>query len=441
MARRANFPSTQGIFDSTDPNLYSIRYNHAMDKALYWKVETRSEQRTAALRSSSAKRRAAASRERKAGAKPRVDVVFNSSLKLSGAEKMWNKPESANYYYHRLIRVVGSKTAIMGFLDILQKAGYSGYSERARDLDDATVAWSAANSTGYAQFNTETERVVSEVKKEYKWTWDDLVSEDYDLVKKVTKAVSAKLKEVKKTRATSRARSGARSRAKKTDVQKKMANRKKILHMFGKALDSRGTIFYDPSGVKANYIGNKSFSKEKRQEDKYIWDGALAVLASTTLSNGEVSGFRNVRRALDEALSSGDVEKEYGVDARQLASDLRSNMDSIEKSLSEGPRGGRQTSFRRRQRRPSRQPQLSSAERMRTRFETESKSSQTPPRSLPATLAPAPTTPSRTSSRAQSPSRSSRSSASQRSSGGRRSGGTARRVSPRRVSRGGPRTF
>ena len=201
----------------------------------------------------------------------------------------------------------------------------------------------------------EQETMKRRVKKEeviYTWVIEDLLTDRPSLVKMLNKAVNKKLREGKPSTAGSR----GGSRGKLSDVQKKLANRKKILSKYREAANSRSTRFYNPTGVTESYTGNKIVVRDGKTEGKYLIEGSLAVPKST---RGAVDGFNYVRKALNEILSVSNVAKEYGEDAEDLAHNLRNDLSGIESRLGAETR---QVSARRR--RSGRQVSPRSAERI-----------------------------------------------------------------------------
>ena len=356
------FSSTQTIFERKENNLYDSRYDDALAKGHYWKVETREEQRA-----KSESRRPAGSKPR-ASAKERVNVVFGSPLKLSGAKNMW---KTKDYYYHRQLRVAGTSDAVERFITLLEINRSNLIERNTRELSNVKVAWFKTNyMNDSSAFNDEIGSIprLKTKKVEYVWVLDDLYGptgrvsstgqeelRQTELVDLIIQAVNEKVKGTRpKVRSPTRAAS--KPRAPLTTEQKKRANRKKILSMYTNATESRETSGYNPAGVESDYKGNKSVKKNDKNKTTYVWVGSLAVPKNANLS----AGLSNVRRALDEIRSNpGD----YADNAVRTADDLSRELDTLEREFPKAqPVGNRRT------RRESRQPTVSGSRRVASGF-------------------------------------------------------------------------
>nr|QBK93034.1 MAG: uncharacterized protein LCPAC403_01680 [Pithovirus LCPAC403] len=317
---RKNFASVKAIRDKGDPNAYESRRLAAEREHAYNKIITREEQ--SVLRAKSKARNV--SREEPDAKFP--DVFFQSGrkVKITGANGMWSKPASTDFIYHRL-RVAGSPAAVLGFIDILIKAGYPNVGEGDKDFNNVRVAWTRTN------YEKDMQRLENEIdatrnytkaindQKKMKAKDPSRVSAEqvvddkengFNFLARLYAAVDAQTK-------TSRGPRGGPTGPRTAESNKKR-NRAQILRKYNDALRS-DDYYYDPSKVTDEYKGNKRVdmqAKGVRSED-YIMQGKLAVPAGS-----DIEGFKHVRTAIDEILTSDEFDQTEKNQAERLRRDL-----------------------------------------------------------------------------------------------------------------------
>lgn len=334
---RKNFSSVKQIRDSGDPDAYDTRLLNADDKQHYNKVITREEQAIIRLKSKSKVVRP----------EPRVqlnlpNVTFASSvLKLSGAEKMWQKPETADYVYHRL-KVVGSRDAVTEFIQILIDVGYGRVTSEDLKLDNPNVAWTLGSyQKRLKDFDDELvlvkeanrrDKLEREEKEDIpRVTLADVISTDYGLLEKVTAAVDAYLKETKGVKVAGVPRQ-------RSEEANRKSNRAQITRKYNDALRSED-FFYDPSQVTDKFIKNRRIDMLAKGN----FPGNFNIYKKLAVPVGKTTpGLIHVRVAMEEILESGD--QVHTANERALATKLLSDLDGLERMLGRTPAIVRSTS-------------------------------------------------------------------------------------------------